>query len=86
MRGSRFWARSPDRRRESGKAGGAAAGTLAATDRCDRCGTRAYVRVVLPSYLELLFCAHHNRQYASALAKIAVEIHDETGRLARVAA
>jgi hypothetical protein len=41
---------------------------------------------VLPSYLELLFCAHHNRQYASALAKIAVEIHDETDRLARVAA
>jgi hypothetical protein len=34
----------------------------------------------------LLFCAHHNRQYASALRKIAVEIHDETRRLARVAA
>jgi len=36
--------------------------------------------------LELLFCAHHNRQYASALTKIAVEIRDETGRLGRVAA
>jgi hypothetical protein len=52
----------------------------------DRCGARAYVRVLLPSRLELLFCAHHNRQYASALAKITVEIHDETRPLARTAA
>ncbi len=29
---------------------------------------------------------HHNRQHASALAKIAVEIYDETRRLAWVAA
>jgi hypothetical protein len=55
-------------------------------DRCDRCGARAYVRVLLPSRRELLFCAHHNRQYASALTKIAVEIRDETDRLAPVAA
>jgi hypothetical protein len=82
MRGSRFWARNPDRRRPSQTA----AGTLTTTDRCDRCGTRAYVRVVLPSYLELLFCAHHHRQYASALTEIAVEICDETSRLARIAA
>jgi hypothetical protein len=41
---------------------------------------------MLPSRLALLFCAHHNRQYASALTKIAVEIRDETSRLARVAA
>jgi hypothetical protein len=34
----------------------------------------------------LLFCAHHHRQYANALTKIAVEIRDETHRLARVAA
>jgi len=34
----------------------------------------------------LLFCAHHNRQYASALTTIAVETHDETGQLARAAA
>ncbi len=86
MRGSRFWAKNPDRRRESGKADGALAGTLTAADRCDRCGARAYVRVMLPSRLELMFCAHHNRQYASALTKIALEIRDETSRLARVAA
>lgn len=86
MSGSRFWAKNRDRRPESEKAGGALAGTLTATDRCDRCGARAYVRVLLPSRLELLFCVHHNREYASALTKIAVEIHDETDRLTRVAA
>ncbi len=85
MSGSRFWAKNQDRRAESENAGGAVAGTLTATDRCDRCGARAYVRVLLPSP-ELLFCAHHNRQYASTLTKIAVEIRDETDRLARVAA
>ena len=67
-------------------ADGAVAGTLTAMDRCDRCGAQAYVRVLLPSRRELLFCAHHNRQYASALTEIAVEIRDETHRLARVAA
>jgi hypothetical protein len=55
---------------------------LNATDLCDRCGAQAYVRVVLPGSGELLFCAHHSRKHAEALAKIAVEIHDETDRLA----
>jgi hypothetical protein len=55
---------------------------LNATDLCDRCGAQAYVRVVLPDSGELLFCAHHSRQHAEALAKIAIEIQDETGRLA----
>ena len=86
MSGSRFWAKDQDRQPDSQKADKALAGTLTATDRCDRCGAQAYVRVLLPSRLELLFCAHHNRQYATALRKIAVEIHDETGQLARVAA
>ena len=54
---------------------------LNATDLCDRCGAQAYVRVVLPGSGQLLFCAHHGRQHADALAKIAVEIHDETDRL-----
>jgi hypothetical protein len=85
MSGSRFWARKRVRRAGSEKAG-ARAGTLTTVDRCDRCGARAYIRVLLPNALELLFCAHHNRQYASALTKVAVEIHDETDRLGRVAA
>ena len=54
---------------------------LNANDLCDRCGAPAYVRVILPGSAELLFCAHHNRQHAPALAKIAVQIHDETARL-----
>jgi hypothetical protein len=56
---------------------------LNATDLCDRCGAQAYVRVVLPGSGQLLFCAHHSRQHADALAKVAVEIHDETDRLTR---
>jgi hypothetical protein len=56
---------------------------LTAVDRCDRCGAQAYVRVLLPSARELLFCAHHNRQHEEALAKVAVEIQDETERLSR---
>ena len=54
---------------------------LNANDLCDRCGAQAYVRVMLSGSGELLFCAHHNRQHAHALAKVAVEIQDETERL-----
>ena len=88
MSGSKFWARGAERQQESQKSDEAQvfAMPLTAADRCDRCGARAYVRVLLPNFLELLFCAHHNRQYASALAKIAVETHDGTGQLARAAA
>ena len=54
---------------------------LGALDLCDRCGAQAYVRVVLPGGGELLFCAHHGRQHGEALARVATEILDETGRL-----
>jgi hypothetical protein len=84
LSGSRFWARGRDRGSET--AAGVLAGALTAMDRCDRCGAQAYVRAMLPDGLELLFCAHHNRQHSSALTKIAVGIHDETERLARPAA
>jgi hypothetical protein len=50
-------------------------------DLCDRCGAQAYVRVVLAGAGELLFCAHHSRQHAEALARVNAEIQDETGRL-----
>jgi hypothetical protein len=53
---------------------------LTALDLCDRCGAQAYVRVVLGTG-ELLFCAHHSRQHAEALARVKAEIQDETGRL-----
>ena len=89
MSASKFWGRSRAQREEDGQ--NAASGAqppvarLTAMDRCDRCGAQAYVRVLLPSFLELLFCAHHNRQHATALAEMAIDIQDETARLARAA-
>ncbi len=54
---------------------------LTASDRCDRCGARAYLRVVLPGGGELLFCAHHGRQHLPALMSKAIDILDESDRL-----
>lgn len=53
---------------------------LTAHDRCDACGAQAYVRVQLQAG-ELLFCAHHARKHAEALADVATSIQDETSRL-----
>ena len=58
-----------------------ASSPLTAVDRCDRCGAQAYIRVILASGGELLFCAHHGRQYDDGLRKVAVDIQDETERL-----
>jgi hypothetical protein len=80
------------RRRPDAQAGGTRRGAtltgaiapskpLTAADVCDRCGARAYVRVLLPGSAKLFFCAHHARQHAEALAKVAVEIQDETNLL-----
>ncbi len=55
--------------------------TMTAADRCDRCGARAYVRVLLPGGGELLFCAHHGRAHQEALRAKAAEIQDETHAL-----
>ncbi len=54
---------------------------LNALDRCDRCGAQAYVRAVLATGGELMFCAHHGKEYAEKLATVAVKIQDETDRL-----
>jgi ribosomal protein L37E len=54
---------------------------LRTTDRCDRCGAQAYVRVVLLSGAELYFCAHHGREHEAKLREIDATIHDETRRL-----
>ncbi|MDQ1294925.1 MAG: hypothetical protein QG608_2810 [Actinomycetota bacterium] len=59
-----------------------ASAPLTATDRCDRCGARAYIRVSLPGSGELLFCAHHGRTHENALRARAAEIHDESHVLA----
>ena len=54
---------------------------LTASDRCDRCGAQAYVRVQLSSGGELLFCGHHGREHGDKIKAIAVNVHDETGKL-----
>jgi hypothetical protein len=54
---------------------------LTATDRCDRCGAQAYVRVHLSSGGELLFCGHHSREHGDKIKAIAVNVHDETSKL-----
>lgn len=51
---------------------------LNAADRCDRCGSKAYMRVTLTNGGELLFCAHHAKKHSEALAKVAARIQDET--------
>ena len=55
--------------------------SLTATDRCDRCGAAAYVRVVLTAGGELLFCGHHARKHLDVLRPLASRIDDETDRL-----
>jgi len=54
---------------------------LNALDRCDRCGAQAYVRAVLLNGGELMFCAHHGKEYAEKLKPIAAKIQDETEKL-----
>ena len=62
------------------------AAPLTAVDRCDRCGAQAYLRVELAGGGELLFCAHHAREHGDKLREIAVNVHDETDRLAETPA
>lgn len=59
---------------------------LDATDRCDRCGAQAYLKVI-GNTGELLFCAHHyNKVMDNAIGydsmmKFAISIIDERERL-----
>ena len=59
-----------------------ASAPLTAADRCDRCGARAYIRVVLPGGGELLFCAHHGRAHHDALRAQDADIQDQSDALA----
>ncbi len=45
-------------------------------DRCDRCGARAKVRVVLAGGMDLAFCGHHAREYDGKLRGVAVDFVD----------
>ena len=44
---------------------------LTSRDRCDVCGAQAYVRAVLPSGHDLLFCGHHARANEAGVKAIA---------------
>jgi hypothetical protein len=50
---------------------------LTAAHRCDRCGARAYLRVVMRAG-ELLFCAHHGKAHLPRLSLTALDIQDFT--------
>ena len=54
---------------------------LNALDRCDRCGAQAYVRAILLNGGELMFCAHHGKEYADKLKVVAAKIQDESEKL-----
>ena len=53
---------------------------LTCLDRCDRCGAQAFFRAVLTAG-ELLFCAHHGREYGEKLAAAAMRIEDRSDRI-----
>ena len=53
---------------------------LSAHERCDRCGSQAYVQVSLLTG-QLLFCAHHYQEYEAHLRPIATAVLDERERL-----
>lgn len=47
------------------------------SDRCDRCGAQAFIRAVY-SVSDLLFCAHHGREYRTALSASAIFLEDQS--------
>lgn len=54
--------------------------TLNALDRCDRCGSQAYVAYIKGTQ-ELLFCNHHNDLHYMALGEWAETVLDERYKL-----
>jgi hypothetical protein len=57
---------------------------LTADDRCDRCGAQAFVRATLTSGAELLFCAHHGREYEAGLRAADADLYWESERVTDV--
>ncbi len=53
---------------------------LGVQDRCDRCGAQAFFRAVLIAG-DLLFCAHHGREYAPKLSETAVLLEDNSAAI-----
>ncbi|GAA3585329.1 hypothetical protein GCM10022198_05800 [Klugiella xanthotipulae] len=53
---------------------------LSALDRCDSCGSQAYIRATMGSG-ELLFCAHHGNKHKEKLQPLVSSWHDESHKL-----
>jgi hypothetical protein len=53
---------------------------LVSTDRCDRCGSQAYVRFI-KDLMELDFCGHHAGKYDSELENNGWSISIDTREL-----
>jgi len=53
---------------------------LTALDRCDRCGSQAYVKAAGVNG-ELLFCGHHYAKVEKKISEWAFEIIDERDKL-----
>ena len=45
------------------------------------CGAQGFIRAVLPSGNDLVFCAHHGREHEAALAAAGATVHDGTDAL-----
>lgn len=54
---------------------------MTASDRCDRCGAQAHVRVFLESGAALQFCGHHFREHEVRLRSVAVDVQDELEKI-----
>lgn len=51
------------------------------SDRCDRCGGRAYVRMLKDGEERLLMCGHHGRKHETGLLMEGFDIQDQTFQL-----
>lgn len=51
------------------------------SDRCDRCGGRAYVRVLKNNKERLLMCGHHGNKHETALMMEGFDIQDQKFQL-----
>lgn len=51
------------------------------SDRCDRCGGRAYVRIKQSGKERLLLCGHHGRKNEAGLRMAGFDYEDQTFQL-----
>lgn len=55
--------------------------TLRISDRCDSCGSQAYVGLVFEENKDLLMCAHHFAKWEPKLRESSIQIFDERWKL-----